>query len=301
MRASTILNRMTSTEMKRYLTLAPSVAGFLFLAPARDLSQLAESFNVAALFILAVLAPQLLAILLTDEPTPVTFRHALQKITFQLPLALALLTPLLALSSFNLLTISLQQSESFSHWQVFHDPFNAAAFLLAMIGVQGTLGQRPQGARIMNMPMVLLLSALVTSLFLGGWYDPFGIISHLESVSHEGQGISSWPLAVLANALGVICFVAKILVLTGIHQSLARNLPRYRLDEVLQLNLRLLLPAAAFNILSAAAYLWLTEPLRNLQLIIQIILTLIGTGFGLVLAVSILYARRSNKRSVNTP
>jgi len=191
---------------------------------------------------------------------------------------------------------------------------NLLAFLLSLIVLHGALKSRPA----MEAPYrsvdpeappsytpfanasAFLLCALQTSLWLGAWYDPFGIVWHLERISHDtgvGPAVTNPTVAIVANAVGLLIFLCKALLLSAFQNALARNLPRYRLAELFPLLHKVLLPASVFNFLAAVAYLWLCEPLLKLQNITQIALAIVGAVVTLVSIPAMLYARVSAKRT----
>jgi NADH:ubiquinone oxidoreductase subunit H len=303
----------------RTLSLAPFLAAFLLIPWSRDLSQLADSFDLGLLLILALLAlPPLTLLLDTTNPaepaTASALRAALQKLLAQLPLAFTVLTAALATGSFNLFTIAFGQAGAIHRWLAFHDPFNLVAFALSILILHGTLQSRPaleapyrethpQEKRryipFAKAPL-LLLCALQTALWLGAWYDPFGIVWHLERISHDtgvGPAIIRPGIAIAANLLGLLVFLSKSLLLVALQNALARNLPRYRLTELFPLLHKMILPGSLLNFLAAAAFLWLWEPLLKLQNVTQIVLAVVGVLIPTILTFAVVYSRLSAKRT----
>jgi NADH:ubiquinone oxidoreductase subunit H len=299
----------------RTIALVPTLAAFLLVAWSRDVSQIAASFNLDLLLILALLALPLVA-LLTDAADPAaahSLRLAMHKLLAQLPLAFTVLAAALAAGSLNLFTISLQQSAGVHRWLAFHDPFNLFAFYLSILIVHGILKARPA----MEVPYryaesppapphipfanasLFLLCAVQTSLWLGAWYDPFGVVCHLEHLSHDAAigpaAVTNPPIAAAANALGLLVFLGKALGLLVLQKSMARHLPRYRFAELLPLIEKILLPASVFNFLAAAAYFWLIEPLLKFQNITQAGLAILGLSFPLALGLALWYGRLTTK------
>jgi NADH-quinone oxidoreductase subunit H len=284
----------TPSSFRDYLSIIPACAAFVFLAFARDLSPIASELSAGILIIAALAIP---AWLVTRPTHPAALPRNLQLIALQLPLLIAILTTATTAGSLNLVEISLAQSAGPQHWLLFHNPFNAFAFLLAFVCMQLTLRRSDTGhIQVLRNAPFILLAALVTTLWLGAWYDPFTLVTHLENASHDNHQITNAPLAIAAGAAGLFAFLAKIFLLLALHQYIAKNLPRYRLDELLPLSLKALIPAAVCNLLLAAAYLWLMEPLPKLQHTIQIAIALLIAVLSLVLASAVLYAALSRKR-----
>lgn len=87
---------------------------------------------------------------------------------------------------------------------------------------------------------MVTISAVATSLFLGGWHGPFDIPAWLGG--------------------GWIWFTIKVAVLLFIYVWIRWTLPRYRYDQLMQFGWKWLLPAAVINLLlTAAGVLWFAQ------------------------------------------
>jgi NADH-quinone oxidoreductase subunit H len=82
---------------------------------------------------------------------------------------------------------------------------------------------------------MVTVSAVATSLFLGGWLGPF---------------LPEW--------LGWIWFMVKVLLLLFFYVWMRWTLPRYRYDQLMEFGWKWLLPAAVLNLIATAALvIWL--------------------------------------------
>ncbi len=77
---------------------------------------------------------------------------------------------------------------------------------------------------------MVTVSAVATSLFLGGWHGPL---------------LPEW--------LGWMWFLAKVLFLLFVYVWIRWTLPRYRYDQLMQFGWKVLLPVATLNLLVTAA------------------------------------------------
>jgi NADH:ubiquinone oxidoreductase subunit H len=144
---------------------------------------------------------------------------------------------------------------------------------------------------------MFVVSAIQISLWLGAWYDPFGLVAHLESLRFHPDGSVHWSYMIAANAAAAAVFIAKTAALVFFQMWLRWTLPRLRIDQVLHLCIKVLLPLACFNLLGAAATLWLIDPLPRVQLTLQISLAALSTLLLLALFAVVLHAFLTRNRS----
>jgi NADH-quinone oxidoreductase subunit H len=84
---------------------------------------------------------------------------------------------------------------------------------------------------------MVTVSAVATTLFLGGWHGPF-----------------------LPRELGVIWFLLKVGLLLFFYVWIRWTLPRYRYDQLMQFGWKVLLPVAIVNLLVTAAVVLYFNP-----------------------------------------
>lgn len=161
-------------------------------------------------------------------------------------------------------------------WGILFNPPAALVFLLAAMAHSGlspfTVNAPEEelaGGRIAREPATgsaslaladglksLLIAALVSLLFFGGWSLPWLPQSVLEAflVSHLGSGLGS----VLCLMVQFTVFALKVAIVLRVQRVLARALSRVRFEPMLNLCWKLLLPAALIDSLSTALILrWL--------------------------------------------
>ena len=87
---------------------------------------------------------------------------------------------------------------------------------------------------------MVTVSALATTLFLGGWHAPFGLTS-----IWEGANSGWWP---------ILWFIVKVLLFLFFFIWLRGTLPRLRYDQFMALGWKLLIPAALAWLLAVATF-----------------------------------------------
>ena len=91
---------------------------------------------------------------------------------------------------------------------------------------------------------MIAASAMMVTLFLGGWTLPFGGLD---------QPAETIPMGVAH----IVIFLAKVCVLMGIFIWVRWMWPRFRYDQLMDLGWRRFIPVALANIIVTALCLWL--------------------------------------------
>ncbi|MCW6036244.1 NADH-quinone oxidoreductase subunit NuoH [Spirulina subsalsa FACHB-351] len=197
-------------------------------------------------------------------------RAAAQSISYEIPLALAVLA--VAMMSNSLSTIDIVQQQSgygILGWNVWRQPVGFLIFWIAALaecerlpfdlpeaeeelvaGYQTEYAGMRFALFYVGSYINLVLSALIVAiLYLGGWEFPIP----LDSLA-GWLGISEttpW-LQVVTASLGIIMTVLKAYFLVFIAVLLRWTLPRVRIDQLLNLGWKFLLPVALVNLLLTA-------------------------------------------------
>jgi NADH-quinone oxidoreductase subunit H len=204
--------------------------------------------NIALLYILALSSLRVYGIILggwasnSKYPLLGGLRAAAQMISYELPMGLALIGVVMLSGSFSLLDIVNAQTLPFIVLQ----PLGFIIFLICGIAETNRLpfdlpeaenelasgynteygGIRFAFYYLGEYMGVLLIAALTTVLFLGGWHGPW--------------------------LPGVVWFSVKTLALIFLFFWLRTSLPRLRYDQLMGFGWKLMLPAALINLLITA-------------------------------------------------
>jgi NADH-quinone oxidoreductase subunit H len=97
----------------------------------------------------------------------------------------------------------------------------------------------------------IVVSGIITTLFLGGWLIP-GV--DLAAMAQS----AAWPTALLGGVLMLASFGLKVLALLFLLMQIRWTLPRFRFDQLLDLGWKNLLPLSLLNFLATVwgVYLW---------------------------------------------
>jgi NADH-quinone oxidoreductase subunit H len=102
---------------------------------------------------------------------------------------------------------------------------------------------------------VVILSALITALFLGGWH--FGFVGDQAFAAGWGR---SHP--VLYGTVCAVVFGLKTVILCWFQLIVRWTFPRFRYDQIMTLGWKILLPLGLFNVFLSGALILLDPTLR---------------------------------------
>lgn len=214
---------------------------------------LGADLHVGVLYIVAIGAFGILAILMAGWSSNNRYallgasRAVAMLVSYEIPMVVALLVPVILANSMKLSVII----EAQRPWFIFTAPLAALIFFITSMA---EIGKAPFDLLEAESELVagyhteysgmkfgmfyvaeflhqFTVGALFSIFFLGGWTGPFA---------------EQWPI------LGVFYFYAKALLIYLIISWIRLSLPRIRIDEMLNLNWRFLIPLAFVNLISVA-------------------------------------------------
>jgi NADH-quinone oxidoreductase subunit H len=282
-----------------YLAFVPAFAAFSLLPFSGQFVFL--DLPVTVVLIFGVISLEVLGVILAGWASNSKWslygamREACQIVSYEIPLGLSVLAPIVATGTLSLTEMGRAQGGGIHEWLFYRNPFLFSAFIVFFIASLASNKRAPfdlpeseselvagfhteyTGMRfamffLSEYAAMFLSGGLAALLFLGAWYDPFGIILAME------QG-GQFPL--LVASIGAAIFVVKAFTIVFLQMWLRWTLPRVRIDQVLYMCVKVLLPLACINLLGVALWQWLF-PKGLPQLVTQIVLTAIGAGGALI-------------------
>ncbi|WP_013322597.1 NADH-quinone oxidoreductase subunit NuoH [Gloeothece verrucosa] len=198
-------------------------------------------------------------------------RAAAQSISYEIPLALSVLA--IAMMSNSLSTIDIVQQQSgygILGWNIWRQPAGFLIFWISALaecerlpfdlpeaeeelvaGYQTEYSGMKFGLFYVGSYVNLVLSALVFAvLYLGGWESPVPLD---KLASWLGVNEDNAILQVITASLGIIMTLLKAYFLIFIAVLLRWTVPRVRIDQLLDLGWKFLLPVSLVNLLLTAA------------------------------------------------
>ncbi len=198
-------------------------------------------------------------------------RAAAQSISYEIPLALAVLAIVMMSNSLSTIDIVNQQSGyGILGWNIWRQPVGFLIFWISALaecerlpfdlpeaeeelvaGYQTEYGGMKFALFYLSSYVNLILSALLVAiLYLGGWEFPVPLDRVADWV---GVPADNPVLQVVTATLGISMTVLKAYVLVFTAILLRWTLPRVRIDQLLNLGWKFLLPVALVNLLATAA------------------------------------------------
>ncbi len=197
-------------------------------------------------------------------------RAAAQSISYEIPLALAVLAVVMMSNSLSTVDIVNQQNGAgILSWNIWRQPVGFLIFWICALaecerlpfdlpeaeeelvaGYQTEYAGMKFALFYLGSYINLVLSALLVAvLYLGGWGFPLPVEWLAGAL---GQPVDAPLVQVITGSVGIVMTVLKAYLLVFIAILLRWTLPRVRIDQLLDLGWKFLLPIALVNLLVTA-------------------------------------------------
>lgn len=258
-------------KLAPFIVLSGSIAAFAVLPFGAHL--IGTDLNIGIYYVVAVSSLVVIGILMAGWASNNKWalygamRGASQMVSYEVPIGLSLMVPVLIVGSLSTQDLVSAQSGGFWNWTVFsHLPFALVAFIIyfwaSLAEVNRVPFDLPEGeseivagyhveysgmrwamfylAEYANM---FLVAGIATAVFLGGWYAPLPFLE-----------VSAETSVVWHNIIGSGWFILKGFLLVLVQMWLRWTLPRLRVDQLMHICWKVFIPFSFVNILLVA--LW---------------------------------------------
>ncbi len=268
-----------------YIAFCGAFAAYIALPFANG--WVAYSTSIGVFLILAVMSTEVFGIILAGYGSGSKWalfggiREAAQMVSYEVPMALCVLVPVIVAGSMDLNEVSNLQKGGIWNWYIFHDPFTFLAFWTYFTCATAQCKRAPfdlaeaeselvagfhteySGLRwsfffMAEYGAMFAVSGIAVLLFLGGWHT--GFLPELSSWFASALGdpehsYGRWWLGwAIGNVINVAVFVVKGWLLVFVQMWVRWTLPRLRIDQVMMTCLKYLLPISCVLLLGVS--LW---------------------------------------------
>jgi NADH-quinone oxidoreductase subunit H len=238
----------------------------------------AQQLDTAVFFIMAVTGLEVFGVILGGYSSASKWslygamREAAQVVSYEIPLGLCVVVPVLLAGTMDLSAIAAAQAGWFTNWYMFHDPFTFCTLAIYVTCATAGTNRAPfdlpeaeselvagfmteySGFRwsmffMAEYTAMLLLSLLAALLFAGGWNGPIPVAALLGLTPEHGRGA-----AFLGNCLGMCNLVFKGYLGVTFMMWTRWTLVRLRIDQVMTTCLKYCVPLA--SIMLGGAMVW---------------------------------------------
>jgi NADH-quinone oxidoreductase subunit H len=265
-----------------YIAFAPVFATFLIVPFGPNF--VGQPNLMAGVFlILAMLSVEVMGVILAGWASNNKWaiygamREACQMVSYEIPLGISIIIGVMTAGTLNMVDLGHMQGGGIHTWLIFRNPFTFVSFFVYYIASLASNKRAPfdlpeseselvagfhteySGLRwsfffFAEYGAMFIVGAIQTTLFLGGWHDPFGLLGFMYHQAVSGGGEPSVGVLLGINVLGTAIFSAKCLAIIYVQMWLRWTLPRPRIDQVLYACVKVLLPLACALLLGAT--LW---------------------------------------------
>ncbi|HEX8147845.1 MAG TPA: NADH-quinone oxidoreductase subunit NuoH [Pyrinomonadaceae bacterium] len=290
-----------------YISVAATFITFSVVPFAPDWGVITD-VNIGLLLVLSISSVGVLALILAGWSSNSKYallgglRSSAQMVSYEVSMGLSLVGALMFARTLSLSGITTAQSSD-SVWFIFYQPLAFVIFLVSGIAENNRApfdlpeaeselvagfhteysGMRWSLFFMAEYAAMVVVAAVATTVFLGGWYFPF--------VLRLAGGYNN-----LYVFLSLVVFVVKTALLLYLYFWLRWTFPRYRYDQLMDLGWKWMIPASLVNIvwtgvtifalqaLHASGALKTLEPARPGQSLLARGLNLTGAGKGVGVA-----------------
>jgi NADH-quinone oxidoreductase subunit H len=224
-------------------------------------TSIVSDLNIGILYVLAVASLSVIGIIMAGWASNNKYalyggmRGAAQIVSYEIPAALAIMTVIIPVGSLSMQSIVHAQAGGIQNWFIFQNPFTFVAFFVYFVCSLAEVNRTPfdipeaeselvagyhveySGMRfafffLAEYANMFVVASIATTLFLGGWSQVL-------------------PASLVPNQLipGPILFTLKAMFLVFLQMWLRWSLPRLRVDQLMYMCWKVMIPLAFILIL----------------------------------------------------
>src|ERR1044072_584283 len=257
-----------------YIAVASAFIVFSVLPFGPDWAVIAD-VNIGLLLVLAVSSVGVLALILAGWSSNSKYallgglRSSAQMVSYEVAMGLSLIGALMFARTLSLSGIVGAQGSD-SIWYIVYQPAGFLLFLISGIAENNRApfdlpeaeselvagfhteysGMRWSLFFMAEYAAMVVVSAVATTVYLGGWYFPF--VHRLEEAGHHN----------LFVLISVLVFLVKTSIILYVYFWLRWTVPRFRYDQLMDIGWKWLIPSALINIVLSGVAVFVVQALN---------------------------------------
>jgi NADH-quinone oxidoreductase subunit H len=265
-----------------YLAFVPVFAAYAALPFGPEFT-FEPRLSAGVFWLLAILSVEVIGVILAGWASNNKWsmygamREACQMVCYEIPLGITIIIGVMTAGTLNLIELGILQGGGIHTWILFRNPFVFAAFIVYFIASLAATKRAPfdlpeseselvagyhteySGMRFTlfffaEYAGMFVVAGIQSTLFLGGWNDPFGWIGYQHHRLISDMADPHRAMLIAVNLIAAAIFTTKCILLMLVQMWVRWTFPRPRIDQVLYVCVKVLLPLACLLLLGAA--LW---------------------------------------------
>lgn len=286
-------------KLAPYLVFIPVLAALIALPFGADWAF--RDLDVALIFILSMVGIDVVGVILggwaSNNKWSVygAMRVAAQMVSYEIPMGMALLIPVMTVGTLQLTTIGEAQSGGLLTWLAFANPFTFVASVVYFVASLASCKRAPFDLPEAESELVagfhteysgfrwavfffgeyaamFVVAGLATILFFGAWHSPLPAAwgASLQNGTLWGRALYGLLFS------GPLWFVAKAYGFLYVHIWLRWTLPRVRIDQVMYACVQVLLPMTMVLLLGNTFWMLLVPAGGMVSVVLNVAMAAIG-------------------------
>ncbi|MGI9384238.1 MAG: NADH-quinone oxidoreductase subunit NuoH [Methyloligellaceae bacterium] len=253
---------------KAVFLLAPLVSAGLALAAWAvipvDETWVIANINVGILYVFAISSLEVYGVIMggwasnSKYPFLGALRSAAQMVSYEVSIGFVIITVLLCVGSLNLVDIVMAQKGELGLFNWFWlplFPMFVVFFISALAETNRPPFDLPEAESELVAGFMVEYSSTPYLLFMLGEYVAIVLMCALTTILFLGGWLPPFDVAPLNWIPGVFWFIAKVVVVFFMFAMVKAMVPRYRYDQLMRLGWKVFLPLSLFMVVAVAAVL----------------------------------------------
>ena len=258
---------------KIVFVIAPMLTFFLALVAWAvipfDYGKVISDINVGILYLFAISSLGVYGVIMAGWASNSKYaflgalRSAAQMVSYEVSMGLVIINVLICAGSLNLSEIVLAQKDGWYFFPLF--PMFVIFFISTLAETNRAPFDLPEGESELVAGYFVEYSSMTFALFFLGEYANMILMSAMTTVLFLGGWLPPFDLAPFNYIPGPIWFIIKIVLVLFVFLWIRATTPRYRYDQLMRLGWKIFLPFSLFYVVLTSGFLMYFNKLPNIN------------------------------------